>query len=301
MALWGVDLGGTKIEGVILNAPEDPTVILRERIPTEADQGYRHILSRIKLLLEALETKSGLSYEKIGFGTPGTEDPASGLMKNCNTTALNGKPLRSDLMQMLGVPVQVANDANCFALAESKMGIVPEICPNAEVVFGVILGTGVGGGLVVHNQIIRGRHGIGGEWGHNYLDDSGGLCYCGKTGCVERVLSGKNLERWYFETYGEKRDLRAIYASYLRGGDTKASKTINRLLTYFGRALGQIINVVDPDVVVLGGGVGNIDLLYTKGVEEVKKHIFNAEMNTLVVKPKLGDSAGVFGAAYLVD
>lgn len=300
MALWGIDLGGTKIEGVILESSSNPHVILRERISTEADKGYQHILSRIKSLLDTMKKKSGLSYDAIGFGTPGTEDPSTGLMKNCNTTSLNGRALKSDLKHMLRVPVQVANDANCFALAEARMGIVPYVCPNAEVVFGVILGTGVGGGLVVHNQIISGRHGIGGEWGHNYLDESGGPCYCGKTGCIERVLSGKNLERWYYETFGEKRYLKDIYASHLQGGDAKASKTINRLLTYFGRALAQLINIVDPDVIVLGGGVGNIDLLYSEGVEQVKKHIFNSEMNTLVVKPKLGDSAGVFGAAYLV-
>ena len=300
MSLWGVDLGGTKIEAVILRSAEQPEVIHRERIATESEQGYDHIISRIKLLLDQMARQAGLTYDRVGFGTPGSIHPKTGLLKNSNTVCLNAKPFEKDLASALGVPVVLANDANCFALAETRMGIVPEVCPEAEVVFGVILGTGVGGGLVVHNRIIQGRNGIGGEWGHNFLDESGGLCYCGQTGCIEQVLSGRNLERWHESQFNEKRKLAEIYQSHLQGKDTKASKTINRLITYFGRALSQVINIADPDVIVLGGGAGNIDLLYSLGVEEVKKNIFNPDMETLIVKPKLGDSAGVFGAAFLV-
>jgi fructokinase len=300
MALWGVDLGGTKIEAVILKSAEDPKVILRKRIPTESDRGYTHIIDQICSLLSDMSSETGVAIDKVGFGTPGSLHPSTGLMKNSNTICLNNQPFRDDLSKALGVPVLLANDANCFALAETRMGVVPQVYPEAEVVFGVIMGTGVGGGLVVHNKVINGRNGIGGEWGHNFLDESGGPCYCGKSGCIERVLSGRNLERWYEETFGESRLMRDIYQAHLNGNDTKASKTINRMLTFFGRALAQVINIVDPDVIVIGGGVGNIDLLYTQGVEEVKKHIFNPQLDTLIVKPALGDSAGVFGAAYLV-
>jgi fructokinase len=211
MALWGVDLGGTKIEGVILKSAEEPEVIMRERISTESEGGYEHIIKRIATLLRDMSQKSGIDFEKVGFGTPGSIHPSSGLMKNSNTTCLNDRPFKEDLRNELGVPVVLANDANCFALAETRMGIVKSVYPKAEAVFGVIMGTGVGGGLVVHDRIITGRNGIGGEWGHNFLDESGGPCYCGKTGCIERVLSGKNLERWYEETFGEKRKMREIY------------------------------------------------------------------------------------------
>ena len=300
MAIWGIDLGGTKIEGAILESPNKPDTILRKRIDTEADKGYEHVLERIKLLIDQMSAETGIKPEKLGIGTPGALDPTTQLLKNSNSTALNGMPFKKDLEAKLGIPIAIANDANCFALAEARMGIVPEIMPEAEVVFGVIMGSGVGGGVVVNGHVINGRHGIGGEWGHNFLDDSGGDCYCGKIGCVERILSGKNLERYHEETFGAKRKLKDIYAAHLAGNDKEASQTINRMVTFFGRALAVVINILDPDVIVIGGGVGNIDLLYTAGIEEVKKHVFNPTLNTRIVKPKLGDSAGVFGAAFLV-
>ena len=300
MAIWGIDLGGTKIEGAILESSNKPDTILRKRIDTEADKGYEHVLERIKLLIDQMSAETGIKPEKLGIGTPGALDPTTQLLKNSNSTALNGMPFKKDLEAKLGIPIAIANDANCFALAEARMGIVPEIMPEAEVVFGVIMGSGVGGGVVVNGHVINGRHGIGGEWGHNFLDDSGGDCYCGKIGCVERILSGKNLERYHEETFGAKRKLKDIYAAHLAGNDKEASQTINRMVTFFGRALAVVINILDPDVIVIGGGVGNIDLLYTAGIEEVKKHVFNPTLNTRIVKPKLGDSAGVFGAAFLV-
>ena len=300
MAIWGIDLGGTKIEGAILESPDKPDTILRKRIDTEADKGYEHVLDRIKLLIDQMSEETGIKPEKLGIGTPGALDPSTQLLKNSNSTALNGKPFKKDLEAKLGIPIAIANDANCFALAEARMGIVPEIMPEAGVVFGVIMGSGVGGGVVVNGQVINGRHGIGGEWGHNFLDESGGNCYCGKIGCVEKVLSGKNLERYHEETFGVKRKLKDIYAAHLAGNDQEASHTINRMVTFFGRALAVVINILDPDVIVIGGGVGNIDLLYTAGIEEVKKHVFNPTLDTRIVKPKLGDSAGVFGAAFLV-
>jgi fructokinase len=197
-SLWGLDLGGTKIEGVILKSAEDPEVIFRERVPTEAEMGYWHIIYQIKKVVDMMSTAAGCTPAKIGIATPGTVVPQTGLMKNCNTTALNGKLLKQDLIRILNAGVEIANDANCFALAETQLGIVKKEFPTANVVFGIIMGTGVGGGLVVNQKVINGYHGLGGEWGHNYLNEyDGQLCYCGKSGCNESILSGPSLQDYY--------------------------------------------------------------------------------------------------------
>jgi fructokinase len=296
--LWGIDLGGTKIEGVIIEA-ESNTVVARERIPTEADQGYEHILDQIKKLISHLADKTSIQPEAIGFSTPGTLDPATQSMKNCNTTSMNGKNLKKDLEEKLQVKVKLANDANCFALAEATMGAAKE--KNASVVFGVILGTGVGGGVVVKGNVIGGKHGIGGEWGHNTLVENGEDCYCGRKGCNEKYFAGPALEKFYQKLSGEKITLKEIHQRHTSGSDENATKTIDFLTSSFAKAIGYIINVLDPDVIVLGGGVGNIPELYTEGVEKIKDHIFNnRKVEVEVLKPLLGDSAGVFGAAELV-
>lgn len=301
--LWGIDLGGTKIEGVViepgLEAGKKPNVITRLRISTEADKGYEHIVGQIALLVDMLKKESGLAPKTIGFGTPGAMDPFTGTLKNSNTTCLNGRPLKQDIEKKLGLPIEMANDANCFAIAETLWGAVPEKVPEAKVVFGVIMGTGVGGGLVMFGKIPNGRHGIAGEWGHNFLDESGGPCYCGKTGCVEQVISGPALQRFYEGISGEKRKLPEIVERARAGNDKAAVQTMDRLIRNFGKAIAVIVNIADPDAIVLGGGVGNIDLLYTKGVEEATKHVFNPRLDTPFLKPELGDSAGVFGAALL--
>jgi predicted NBD/HSP70 family sugar kinase len=295
--LWGIDLGGTKIEGVVMESAEQPTVLARLRVPTEQAGGYTHIINQIAKLIDLLKMETGLSPSRIGIGTPGTIDPSLQLMKNSNTTSLNGMPLKRDLEAVLRIPVVMANDANCFAMAEARLGAVQEVMPDAEVVFGVIMGTGVGGGIVAHHRVINGRQGIGGEWGHNFLDDSGGRCYCGHLGCVETIISGPALERYYKSLTGNTLKLRDIAA---RSSEEEAAKqTMQRLIHFFGKAIAVVINILDPDAIVLGGGVGNIRELYTNGVEEVKKHVFNHRLDTLFLKPKLGDSAGVFGAALL--
>jgi predicted NBD/HSP70 family sugar kinase len=307
---WGVDLGGTKIEGVVLSAeqgklPSLDNVIIRKRIDTEAHLGYEHIMSQVVTLIDQIKAETNLSPERIGFGTPGSFDPTRLIMKNCNTTSMNGKPMKQDLSRLLGIPVEVANDANCFALAEATMGIVPDVVPDFQTVFGVIMGTGVGGGVVFRGRdgvpfVVGGQQGIGGEWGHNLLEDDGHICFCGKRGCVEQVISGPALQRYYHEVSGEERDMKEIMERYNLGNDLVASQTVNRLLENFGLAISVIINVLDPQAIVLGGGVGNVDLLYTEGVERARKYVFNSgELNTRFLKPKLGDSAGVFGAALL--
>jgi len=300
MPLWGLDMGGTKIEGVLLESVENAQVIKRLRIDTEASQGYEHILNRIALLVNQLTEETGHVPERIGIGTPGSLDPNSQMLKNSNTTCLNGMPLQSDLEAKLKLPLVMANDANCFALAETRLGVVKRAMPQAEVVFGVIMGTGVGGGVVINGKVINGRQGIGGEWGHNFLDESGGPCYCGKVGCVERVISGPALQRYYQSVSGKELTLKEIMKNYEAGNDPDAQATVERLLEMFGKAISVVINILDPDVVVLGGGVSNIDLLYTKGIEQVHKYVFNNRLDTVFLKPELGDSAGVFGAAMLV-
>lgn len=297
--LWGIDLGGTKIEGVVLQSVENPTVISRLRVPTESAKGYRHIISQIARLVHLLRGETGLQPTRIGMGTPGTLDPITQMLKNSNTTCLNGMPFKKDVEAALGVPVEMANDANCFALAEARLGVVREAMPEVRVVFGVIMGTGVGGGIVMDGKVWNGRQGVGGEWGHNYLDASGGPCYCGKVGCVERVIAGPALERYYQSVSGQARRLPEIVANDRQGNDLHATATIERLLTMFGVGISAVINLLDPDVIVLGGGVGNVEALYTEGIAQVKKNVFNNRLDTVFLRPKLGDSAGVFGAAML--
>lgn len=300
MNLWGIDLGGTKIECAVLDDQQNLKVIIRERVPTEADQGYEHIINQIKKLVDIVSEKLGEKPSKIGFATPGVLDPDTQTMKNCNTVCMNGKPMKTDLITALGCKVELANDANCFALAEALMGAVQQVNPDAQVVFGVIMGTGVGGGLVVNGKAIYGKHGIGGEWGHNIIEENGESCYCGKSGCVEKVIAGPALEKFYLKLTGNPLKLKEILERHLAGTDTAASETIERMLEYYGRGISTLINVMDPDVIVIGGGVGNIDLLYTEGYERIKKYIFNNRIvQTPIVKPLLGDSAGVFGAALL--
>lgn len=299
MHLWGIDLGGTKIEGAILESRENPRVIARQRVPTEAQMGYEHIIGQVEKVIELLKADTGLKPKRLGLGHPGTLDPITGAIKNANTTALIGRPFDKDLEKKLGIPVKLANDANCFAVAEALMGAVPEAVPNAQVVFGVIMGTGVGSGIVVRGEVINGRQGIGGEWGHNFLDESGGVCYCGKTGCVETVISGPALEKYYAMHSGRHLKLKDIVTLSESGADPIAVQTIDRLITFFGKAIAVVINILDPDAIVLGGGVGNIDRLYTDGKDEALKHLFNTRIDTVFLKPKLGDSAGVYGAALL--
>lgn len=296
---WGIDLGGTKIEGVILDTEDNNKTIARLRLPTEQKKGYQHIINQIHAVILKLQEESGLKPTHIGMGTPGVIDPMTDKMKNSNTLCLIGKSLRKDLEQLSGLEFKTSNDANCFAVAETVMGAVADIDPQPEVVFGVIMGTGVGGALVVNGHIINGRHGIAGEWGHNILDHEGVDCYCGKKGCVEKVIAGPSLERYYTEISGSKKSLKDISLAHQKGEDSYATQTINYMVDNFGKAISCILNTIDPEVVILGGGVGNIPDLLDRAVEATTPYIFNDKVETTFLKPKLGDSAGVFGAALL--
>ncbi len=295
---WGIDLGGTKIEGVIMDSSRPAEALFRLRRETGASLGYEHILSQIEGVIADLESASGLTRPpKIGIGTPGAMEPSTGRLKNSNTTCLNDQPILQDLERLTGSQILMANDANCFALAEALIGAAA----GAGVVFGVILGTGVGGGVVVNGRILPGLHGIGGEWGHNPLRGESHPCYCGRSGCIEGVIAGPSLERFYREQGGDAVRLPEI-SLRAQAGEKLAIQTLERLREKFAESIAAVINILDPDAIVLGGGVGNIPLLYEPRTREcVLAHIFNQELRTRILPPILGDSAGVFGAALLVD
>jgi predicted NBD/HSP70 family sugar kinase len=296
MRLWGIDLGGTKISAAAVHF-DDPEASPKVRVPTERDRGYDHILKQVEQAVRQLEVLTETSRPPvIGIGTPGTTDPRDGRLKNSNTTVLNGRPFIRDLGSALGVELVPANDANCFALAEASFGAAKGF----ETVFGIILGTGVGGGLVVHGRVLNGAHGIAGEWGHNLLDPTGNLAYSGRRGVVESVLSGPALERFYAECTGRNAELKDI-PRLAELGDLAAIETLRRLVEYFGKAVGPVINLFDPHAIVIGGGVGNLDVLYRDGPTEIAKHVFNPKFEAPVLRPKLGDDAGVYGAALLTN
>jgi len=296
--LWGIDLGGTKIEGVILDPESPKEALYRLRVPTESASGYDHILNQIASLVTQLEAASiSTRASIIGIGTPGITIPSSGLLKNSNTLCLNGRPLAKDLERILGCSVVLANDANCCALAEATLGAAQ----GHKTVFGIILGTGVGGGIVVNGKVLTGRHGICGEWGHNPLQGEVTPCYCGRRGCLETVCSGPALEAFYTSLGRDSISLREIVVRADQG-EEKAVATITRLRVKFAEALGAVVNLLDPDAVVIGGGVGNIATLYSQETRDtVCSHLFNDHFDTPLLRPQLGDSAGVFGAAILTS
>lgn len=291
----GVDLGGTKIEAVGLAA--DGSEVARLRVPTPRD--YAGSLDAIAGLVAEVERAAG-ARGSVGVGIPGTISPATGLVKNANSTWLIGHPLDVDLGKRLGRPVRVMNDANCFALSEASDGAAA----GADVVFGVILGTGVGGGIVVHGRPLQGAQLIAGEWGHNPLpwprDDErpGPLCYCGKRGCVETFLSGPGLERDHQEATGRGWTTHRI-ADAAGEGDQGAAEAMARYVDRLARGLATVVNVVDPDVVVLGGGMSNLPGLAARVEATLPAWVFTDEVRTRVVRNLHGDSSGVRGAAWL--
>lgn len=290
----GIDLGGTKIEGILLDS--EGRVKERERIPTEQAGGYAHILARIVSLVRSLENAAGSSGLALGIGTPGSLSARDGRLKNSNTRCLNGQPIRQDLEDLLARSIRIENDANCFALAEARLGAGRD----ASCVFGVILGTGVGGGIVIGGELRTGPQHIAGEWGHHVIDAQGPPCYCGARGCVEALLSGPAFAAAHRATGGSEDDAPSIVAA-ARSGDPRASRSLEAWLTLYGRAMANLITILDPDAVVLGGGLSQIDELYTRGRDAVAAAIFNDELRTPIRRHELGDSAGVIGAALLAS
>ena len=288
----GIDLGGTKIEGILID--EQFQVIKRERVPTKREEGYEAILSRIVKLAKSIIEDVPALESPIGICTPGTIESETGLLKNSNTVCLIGKPIQKDMERELGIPVVMENDANCFALAEATIGAAKKY----NVVFGVILGTGCGGGITMLRNIHRGANRIAGEWGHHCLVPGGRECYCGNRGCTEAYISGTALEKEWFELSGEKSRVTDIIES---GNYKNHPEWKENFLKNFGRGLANVIDILDPHAIVLGGGLSRIDFLYTEGRESVYKETFSKIVRTPILKNKLGDSAGVFGAAMLAD
>jgi len=283
----GVDLGGTKIEAALLD--ENFVVIERKRIPTPQND-YDKILDAISSLV--LELSKNISDFTLGICTPGAISKKTGLIKNSNTQCLIGRSLKEDLENKLDKKISMENDANCFALAEATLGIASDF----NLVFGVILGTGVGGGIVINKNLHSGRTNIGGEWGHHTLHRNGNPCYCGKTGCVETYISGPSLENQWTLLTGKSQSLPEILSNI---DNEIGKKWKDNFLENFGYGLANVIDILDPDVIVLGGGLSNIDFLYTEGKESVYNKVFSDLVDTPILQNKLGDSAGVFGACML--
>jgi len=292
----GIDLGGTKIEAAVLG--DDGAVRARRRVPTPRDD-YPATLRSIAALVEDLEREMG-SSAVVGVGMPGTISPATGLVKNANSVWLNGQRLEEDLRRVLPRPLRFANDANCFALSEAVDGAAA----GAGAVFGVIVGTGTGGGVVVNGRIWTGPNAIAGEFGHNPLpwpnldEGPGPPCYCGKTGCIETYLSGPGLSRDHERTTGQSLDAAGI-AARAAEGDVAAEATLRRYEDRMARALASVINVLDPDIVVLGGGLSNLSRLYETVPRRWTRYVFSDRVDTRLVSPRHGDSSGVRGAAWL--
>ncbi len=291
----GVDLGGTKIEAALLDAGGE--IAWRERVATPSDD-YAAILQAIHGLCRRAEARAGCELP-VGIGTPGSLSPQTGLLRNSNTVCMNGKPFMQDLQRILERPLRIANDANCFALSEAVDGAGAD----GRVVFGVIIGTGAGGGVVIDRQVLNGRHAIGGEWGHNPLPwrrdfDIERYCFCGKPGCIETFLSGPGFAANVRALTGQTLDSRQIVAR-AQAGDPLCLEQLDHYYDQMARALAHVINLIDPDVIVLGGGMSNVASIYEEVPRRLGEYVFSDFVETPVRPPVHGDSSGVRGAAWL--
>ena len=292
----GVDLGGTKIEVIALT--EGGCELVRQRVPTPAGD-YVATLRTVAELVRTIEHGLG-EPSSVGIGMPGAISPATGLLKNANSTCLNGRPVRQDLEALLGRDVRIANDANCFTLSEATDGAARD----DEIVFGVILGTGVGGGIAVSKQLLIGANAIAGEWGHNPLPLPRGQdlplpdCYCGRQGCIETYLSGPGMAARHAAATGIVLSPPEIIAR-AAAGDAGAESSLQRYEDRLARSLANVINILDPDAIVLGGGMSNIDRLYTNVPRHWQRYVFSDRVDTKLARNHHGDSSGVRGAAWL--
>lgn len=292
----GIDLGGTKTEALLLDRQGQE--LFRKRLPTPQGQ-YDATLHTIRQLVEEAEQHAGQTCS-VGIGTPGAISPATGLMKNANSVVLNGKPVHTDLADLLQRTIHLENDANCFALSEATDGAAA----GANVVFGVIVGTGTGAGVVVHGKVLTGANAIGGEWGHNPLpwpvadELPGKTCYCGKHGCIETWLSGPGFEAEYRQATSLTRKAANIEQQAAHG-DAVAEQVMQAYEERMAKSLAHIINILDPDVIVLGGGMSNIARLYANVPQRWGRYVFSDHVSTRLLPPRFGDSSGVRGAAWL--
>ena len=285
----GIDLGGTKIECIVL---ENQKEIFRDRILTESEKGSDHILNQIHQIYQKAILFIENQKHSLGICTPGSISPDTNLLRNSNTTCLNGLPFKKILEDKLDHPLSIENDANCFALAEAVMGAGQD----HAFIFGVIMGTGCGGGFV-HNKKLRvGPNLISGEWGHSILHTNGHTCYCQKQGCVETYISGGGLSK-ILNNHGIHLSVEAFFKKEEK--NNIESRIYQNFMNDFAQAMGNIINSIDPDIIILGGGLSNVDSLYTDGINAINQYIFSETLKTPIVRNQLGDSAGVFGAALL--
>ena len=291
----GIDLGGSKTEIVVVDA--DLVVRYRQRVKTPSSS-YNSIISTITELVEDADSRFGCCLP-VGIGTPGAISVRTGKLRNSNTICMNGMPVKDDIEGILQRPVKIQNDANCLALSESIIGAAK----NASVVFAVIVGTGTGGGLVVNGQLIEGRHRIAGEWGHNPLpwqsvSECELSCYCGRSNCIETFLSGTGLSARYQARFGEKLPSEEIVDT-MRAGNPKAVTAMQAYFDQFARALANVINIVDPDIIVLGGGMSKINEIYLEVPARLSNYVFSDFVATKLRPAENGDASGVFGAAML--
>jgi len=289
----GIDLGGTKIEAVLL----DPVgaVLFRERRATPLAEGYHAVLALVAdMVRDAAGRLPARRSCTVGIGIPGSVDAVTGLVRNANSVCLIGRPFPSDLERLLGRRIGVRNDADCFTLAECRQGAGAGF----GMVFGVIMGTGCGGGISIAGEVREGPHRICGEWGHICVDPLGAQCYCGNRGCIETKISGCGVESAFLDRYGESLRMDQIVAG-ARSGEPRCRAAFDAFLDDFGRSLGGVISILDPDAVVLGGGLSNIAELYGAGLDRVRHYAFHNDLRTPVLKNRLGDCAGVFGAAWI--
>lgn len=292
----GIDLGGTKIEALAID--DQGVELARHRVDTPRDDYDATIMAMVGLV-NRLEKETG-SSGTVGAGIPGSISRITGLVKNANSTWLNGRSLDRDLSTVLGREVRVANDANCFAVSEATDGAAA----GAHVVFGVILGTGCGGGVAIAGRVHAGPNGVGGEWGHNPLpwpkpeEHPGPLCYCGKRGCMEMWVSGTGIALDYGNVTGKTLTTREIVAEF-EAGDRDAVAAIERFEDRLARGLAQVINILDPDVIVIGGGVSRVEHLYQELPQRLPAYVFGGEVSTPILPAMYGDSSGVRGAAWL--
>lgn len=293
----GIDLGGTKIEAIALD--DKGGELIRHRVATPVGD-YQATLKAIVNLVFHIQSSLG-DTGSIGIGTPGSLSPKTGLLRNSNSVCMNGQPVKQDLEKLLKREIRLTNDANCFALSEATDGAAK----GAGLVFGVIIGTGTGAGIVINGKVLNGANAIAGEWGHNPLpwpvnsELPGPVCYCGKQGCIETFLSGTGLSADYLATTGEQKS--AIEIVGMTNTDSQAEACLQRYEDRMARGLAFIINILDPDVIVLGGGMSNVTRLYKHVPELWGKYVFSDVVNTRLVPPDYGDSSGVRGAAWLWD
>jgi len=289
----GIDIGGTKIEAVILDS--NLKILFRKRIPTESHKGSEHVLDQIKKIYLQATKSIDKKNHTLGIGTPGSLSKSTGLLRNSTIACQNGLPLYDLIKNKLNHSFAIENDANCFALAEAQMGGGK----NYSLVFGVIMGTGCGGGFIQNGKLRTGPQRLSGEWGHSVINPNGPNCFCGKKGCVSTYISGTGLEEMIYKSLKIKMSAKDFLNK--ENYSEKENNILNKFYEYFGLALANIINTIDPDVIVLGGGLSNHKSLYTKGLKIIYKNIFCDEPDTPILQNKLGDSAGVIGAALIGD